>query len=413
MRFVADPGAYDPHSVPRATDPGHFAEFPPQHTMNSMNLTARVLALADVTPRELTSWRELADRALEPNAFLDPNFLIPSGTHRAEARGARLLVVEDQSRIVLLMSFAIVKMRIRGLPVQAITPRMPLLSEESERWHPLVDPDRPVEALKALLRGIPKLGLPSYLDFDRFPADGPLRDALFAAAKQARVPIVERGREDYAYLYQHSAHPDAASTHPNHFVELSVLSTRARNNLARIEESVGGTLTLVDRGEDPAAIEQFLDLQAAGWKGDVTSGLAYAYRVSGNAAWFTDIADRFRADHRLSVFALQHGSETVYMAVHLHSGGTEFGMQDVFDERFASFRAGSLGRRAVMRRFLSDSLERQLDPDMNPRYAGSTQEYPDRRSFASFLLAPGGAIAKSVVGALPLARRIRDAVKGH
>ncbi len=165
-------------------------------------MKARVAALSGLDPGDIAKWRSLADRALEPNAFLDPRFLVPCSRLRDDARDVRLLLIEDGAELLGVMAFAVVRRKIRGLPVRAITPRIPVLSEESERWYPLVDADRAAEVLEALLMGVRSLGLTGYLDLDCFPADGPLNDALFAAAASAGVPIVERGSEEFAYLYQ-------------------------------------------------------------------------------------------------------------------------------------------------------------------------------------------------------------------
>lgn len=379
-------------------------------------MKARAAALGELEPDTVRQWRRLADRAIEPNAFLDPRFLVPSGHHRDDAKSTQLILVEDGSELLGVMAFAVVPRKIRGLPVRAVTPRIPLLSEESERWYPLIDPKRPAETLEAMLRGFRHLGLPSYLDLDCFPADGALNDALFLAAEAAHVPIVERGSEEFAYLYcpstdETAIQADGASA----LLSLDGLSQHSRRNYGRLlrglERTVGGELSIEDRGDDPAAIDEFLDLQAAGWKGDASARGGFAFRTSGNDQWFTDVASQFREDNLLSVFELKHETTTVYMGVTLRSGGRRFGMQDAFNESFSKYRVGTLGRLAMMRYFLREPKAQEFDPDMNPRYADSTRIYPHRRRFASYLLAPRGMFPKSVVGALPIIRRARDRLK--
>jgi hypothetical protein len=375
-------------------------------------MRARVVQLSGLDPGELARWQDLADRAIEPNAFLDPRFLEPSSRLRDDARDTRLLFVEDGDELLGVMAFAVVPRKIRGLPVRAVTPRIPVLSEESERWYPLIDPDRASETLEALLLGLSRLDLPGYLDLDCFPADGALNDALFAAAASAGVPIVERGSEEFAFLYPDPTAGTAAD--PSSLIALDALSTHSRKNFARLlrglERELGGAPSLIDRGEDPSSIDDFLALQAAGWKGDSTSGGGFAYRVSGREPWFREVTSRFRAAGRLSVHSLVYEQTTLYMAVTYRSGEREFGVQDAYDERFARFRTGTLGRLAVMQRFLSQPDAAQFDPDLNPRYADSTHVYPHRRRFSSYLLATGGALPRSVVSALPVLRQVRDAL---
>ncbi|WP_146340756.1 hypothetical protein [Nesterenkonia sp. NBAIMH1] len=73
-------------------------------------------------------------------------------------------------------------------------------------------------------------------------------------------------------------------------------STRRRARRAReaLERRFGGELSLRDRGDDPQAVEDFLALQAAGWKGDA-SKKGEAYQVTGRAEWLREVTDKFRS----------------------------------------------------------------------------------------------------------------------
>jgi hypothetical protein len=41
-------------------------------------VTGRLLELAALSERDLDAWRELAARALEPNPFAEPDFVLPA-----------------------------------------------------------------------------------------------------------------------------------------------------------------------------------------------------------------------------------------------------------------------------------------------------------------------------------------------
>lgn len=375
----------------------------------------RIATLAELGRSDLERWRHLADQAIEPNAFLDPRFLAPGGEPHPEAADARAVLVEHGDELRAFLPIHEAPRNIRGLHTRVVTPAIPFLSYYTPRYYPLVSPDRPSETLEALLRGMRRLRLPDFLDFEGFPGDGPLVDALTDAAAAAGVPMVERGSLDYAYLRRTDEPvPSGAPTAPSP-VQLSMehlgASSRKKyaQHLRQLQRHSGTPLELTDRGDDPAAIEDFLDLQAAGWKGDISRGGA-AMRTLGNDRWFTQVAEAFRADGRLSVFTLSGETGTVYIQVALRSGRGLFAAQDAYDETLATFRPGSLGRIAVLRNSMTDTPADFFDPNTHPRYAESSKLYPHRRRYVSYLLAHHGAVAKSVVGAIPALRRVRDRI---
>jgi Acetyltransferase (GNAT) domain len=381
-------------------------------------MRVRRVALADVTQQDALRWRDLAQRALESNAFLDPDFLIPGGKPPAEAQPIELLLVEDDDDLLLVMASHIVTRNVRGFKVTALTPYPPFMRRYTPRCYPLVDPDRPTEALEALLTGLRQLHLPNFVDLEGFPTDGPLADALAAVGASAGIPFVERGAQDFAFRRRtrDAAFPESSVGAKNPRAQAPRLkmdhlnpstSKRYAQYYRGLERSVGGELSFTDRGEDPAAIDEFLDLQVAGWKGDATRG-GRAFRLVGEDAWFTDVAAAFRASGRLSVFSLAGPTGTIYLQIAFRSGRGLFAAADVYDESFAKFRPGNLGRLAVMEHSMSDTSADFFDPNMHPRNTASAALYPDRRRFATYLLAQHGVLPKALVRAIPLARGARD-----
>src|SRR6202000_271094 len=55
-----------------------------------------VLPISELTPRDLSAWRELAGDALSPNPFAEPDLVLPA-TQAWGADGVQLLVVRDGS----------------------------------------------------------------------------------------------------------------------------------------------------------------------------------------------------------------------------------------------------------------------------------------------------------------------------
>src|SRR5690606_19757490 len=113
----------------------------------------------------------------------------------------------------------------------------------------------------------------------------------------------------------------------------------------------------------------------------------------------------------LCVFTLTESTGTVYMQVAYRSGNGLFAAQDVYDESYSKLRPGNLGRLAVLTHSMTDTTADFFDPNMHPKYVDSTQLYPHRRRYVSYLLAHHGVIPKSVVGAIPALRNVRDRLR--
>ncbi len=356
-------------------------------------MRARTVALDTVGTLDLQRWRELAQRAIEPNAFLDPRFLVPDGVPQNDMRQKRFLFVEDGDRLLAVMGFEETTRRVFRIPMRVQT----FASwDYSTRRYPLVDPDRPVEALKVLLRPPRNLRLPRVLDWEFFPGTGPLNDAFLRASAALRIPVQEGGSLDYAYRVlpgqqlgpEGHSHASGPSTVRPARIDFEHLSDRKRRrferNFRELQHELG-EVEISDRGNDPEAITEFLDLQAAGWKGDAARG-GNAFRISDDEAWFIKLTDAFRADGDLSVFTLSTATTTIYMSVALHAGDGLFGAMDAYNEEFSRFTAGVVGRLARLEYAATELRAQFFDPNMRPSYVESTKLYPDRRRYTRYIV---------------------------
>ncbi len=383
-------------------------------------MRARIVTLADVGEVDYDRWRDLADRAIEPNAFLDPRFLVPGGHPNSEMRDKRFLFIEDGDRLLAVMGFEVHTQRIFRIPMRV----MRFASwDYSTRRYPLVDPDRPVEALEALLRPPGNVRLPRVLELEFFPGSGPLHDALLAAAEALNIHVEECESLEYAYCFftersdEVPAKTRTEACDPSNVRQARIavqhLSSRTRRRFEsfcrRLEEQSGTRLTISDRGADPAAITDFLDFQASGWKGDASRG-GIAFRVTGDDLWFTKATDAFRESGALSVFTLSTPTATIYMAVVLRSGEVTFGAQDAYNEDLSQFRAGSLGRLAILEYLAAGSDTRVFDPNMRPSYVDSTSLYPDRRRYTRFVVFSRVPFARLALRTSAALRRARSVV---
>jgi hypothetical protein len=386
-------------------------------------MESRTVALSDVDDDDLARWVELAERAIEPNVFLDPRILAPGGQINEAARDKRFLLVEESGMLHGVMAYEVDSHRIMRLSFKAVA--LGSFPYTSRRF-PLIAPEKPVETMTELLRAVRSLRLASLFDLENFPADGPLHDALFAAAAALRIRTHTVESLAFAYAYRDDpeteTEPAGAVTGAPAALEaerpvrlrMDKLGTTVRKHHGKyfrgLERHTGAALTFSDRAADPSAIIEFLDLQAAGWKGDVARG-GGAFRVTGWDPWFIQTTDAFRAAGQLAVYTVSSASGTVYMQVAVRSGAALFGMQDAYDESYSEFRPGNLGRLAVIEHSLAESTAAWFDPNIRPWYVDSTRLYPDRRQYAHYVLPMSGLVASSALSLRPLVRRLRERMR--
>jgi CelD/BcsL family acetyltransferase involved in cellulose biosynthesis len=368
----------------------------------------RVLPLIDVDDGLLRAWKRLADRAIEPNPFHDPRFLLTSAAVRDDARSLQLALVERDSDLLGLMAFTVEKASQRW-SVRAISTVGPFLAQLSDLRHPLIDPGNPVKVWETLLVGLRRTRLPGLLQLENFPGDGPLAESLSAALSHLRIPMLERQRDERAHVWRVPGEtvPDSRLTFDLAFSSANTRKQRARL-LRGLESAVGSPLTIEDLSSDTDAIEQFLDMEARGWKGDTTRG-GHALRLIQQDHWFAEVAGAFRADDRLMVLALTDIDHRVlYMTVGFRSGAGIFGGLDTYDEEFADHSAGTFGRIAEWKYAISELGATFFDPNLSSYYTASTRLYPHRRPHVTLLLAHGGLFARLALRGIPAARRARE-----
>ena len=371
------------------------------------------MPLADITADDARAWQRLAADALAPNMCLDPRFLTTARS-RSDAHEVRVLAATDGGE--WLGALAVTTKRVAPrLPVRALTTGGDFMTSQCDRHHPLLRAGRAPEALDALLRGAPTVGLPGLALLRRFPAEGPLADVLDEVATRRRMRVHERSRDVGAWApraaFDVLAVPDpvagAVVDPPLSTAHLRTDDARNVRRVARgLARELGGPLELRDESDDPAAVDRFVALQAAGWKGDPSRGGAALGLDAADERWFRDMVSAFRRDGDLAALRLTAGGETIWSGFHVRSGGGWFGLLDAYDERFRRFSPGSVGRLASLTFLLGTTDAPFVDPGFGSHYAVGARLWPAARPQVDLLVAARGPAAHAVLRAVPLARRL-------
>jgi CelD/BcsL family acetyltransferase involved in cellulose biosynthesis len=374
----------------------------------------RRIPLGEVTDADAQAWKRLADHATAPNMYLDPRYLVPARHRGEEAADIQVVVVQEGAEWLAALAVTTKPVAPR-VPVLAATTGGAFATVHSDRHHPLVRTGREVEALTALLRGVPRAGLPGLVLLRRFPGDGPLAAALAEVQRTTPVRVWERRRDIGPFAPREAMTlPAVAPLVDGVLVDppLAVdhLPRDERSNLRRrargLAREAGGPLELHDISADPTAEDQFVELQAAGWKGDAGRG-GSALRIEPVAErWFRQVTAGFRRDGDLAVVRLAAGGQTQWIGYGVRSGGAYFGFLDAYAEQHRRYSPGSVGRVAIMTYLLGTTDAPFFDPGFDSRYAVGARLFPTSRPVVDLLVSARGVTARSVVRAAPVARRL-------
>jgi hypothetical protein len=277
----------------------------------------------------------LSNRSVEPNVFFTGQFLAPA-MPRLEDRQIRLAILRDTSgrnRARLLLPFSTERPGFAlGAPIIRVwsNPFGPLGT-------PLIDGEGAAESIDNVLEAFarPDSGLPHVLVLPDIRIDGPAAQLIRAVAISRNLPVtVENTRErpmlkslldGDAYLRQ--------SISAKHLHEL-------RRQWRKLE-GLGKLIYNVARQpkEIHHRMEEFLALEASGWKGREKSAMAldrlhsaFAREAIHNLA----IADKVR------IHTLDLDGRAIASLIVLISSGDAYAWKTAYNEDYAAFSPGKL-----------------------------------------------------------------------
>ncbi|ACB79103.1 conserved hypothetical protein [Methylorubrum populi BJ001] len=362
-------------------------------------LRTSVEPVADLAA-EAAAWDALAFRAVAPHPFYTRAVVAAHRDHGFAHPRLGAVVVRESDAIAALLPFSL-RPDIAGL---GATLAQPFLSPYVTETTPLVaDGPGLDDRLDALVAG---LALASGGRAWRWPwlaTETRLGAGLLAAMARAgwqvgsvvafARPVLDR-RSDYdAFL---AGHP--------HKSRLKDLRRRRR----RLEEA--GTLTVESATEGlelERALEDFLALEVAGWKGEAGTALRSRPRREACArALFRPEGGGKRGTVTVRADLLRLDGRTVAASLALVSGGTAYLLKTAYDETLRALAPGLVLEDAIVRAVHAEGFAERLDSATMP---GSALEslYPERQTIAEIIALPPGA------GRISLERRLRLARFEH
>jgi CelD/BcsL family acetyltransferase involved in cellulose biosynthesis len=317
------------------------------------------------TDRE--AWARLAANSADPNPAYEPDF-VSAALRSPEVTRPILLIDERDGEWI------------GCLPTQAIGPfglsnwRQPF----SGLGTPLAARSRVDEFAADLVGRIGGFSRHRFLLL-REATEGETTKAIRAAVERSwRHGILLRKDVERAALRRSDGDP-TARIKPKRRKEME-------KKKVRMAEELGSELSVVDRSSDPAAVEDFLRIEAAGWKGAEGT----AMQSAGQGDTFRAIRESFGGAGRLQLLSLEAGGRPVAMICNLAAGRELFNFKVAYDEGLRRYAPGIQLEIETMRIFAESRTEEIFDSCADPGNELLNRLWPDRLGATTILIGPGG-----------------------
>lgn len=349
----------------------------------------RLASLQSLTPGDLAAWADLARHAVESNPFFEPAFVM-AACRSPNAEQPFLLVREDERAWTAAMPVRATRLLGRGIALS--TWRHPYSSVGT----PLVAEDHLEDFAEAIVAHLENRRDGRYLMLRR-TVDVVVMEAIRSAAVEAPALRVIFERTAERGVLERRPEP---GEHPS-------LKRRHRKELARrsrrLTEDLGLEPAVRDRSDCRAAVEQFLRLEASGWKGKQGT----AMQTAGDADVFRAICAHFAKEGRLQMLSLEAGERPLAMQCNISGRDTLFNFKVAFDEELRRYGPGVQLDVDGMRIFHSERDEKLFDSCSDPADELVNRLWPDRLSVSTMAIGPDRPSGSLVGWALDVAYRRR------
>lgn len=363
------------------------------------------LQINALTPAHLAEWQKLAQRAGEANVFAEPWMVLAGLRHCHEGAGAVLAFVRNGSGALIGIApmaasrgFGRAPVRMAsgwGHPNSFLSTLLIAEGCATAFW---------LRLLPAIAEGQAKAPI---LCLHGVPADGPMHAGLIEACRQLALSLSVEGAVTRAML--------ATTMDPDAYWDESVRAKKRkelRRQWSRLNEQ--GVLTTdhlaaaQDGGADAAAwIDEFLRLEASGWKGANGSALSSNSDTDG---FFRTAMLAAHDAGQMDITALRVDGRAIAMLITLFSGRAGFSFKTAFDEDFARYSPGVLLQRESLS-ILSQHRLDWIDSCAAQDHPMIDSLWRERRTVLSLALPLPGTINRLTYTAAQAAKRSWHAIK--
>lgn len=329
-------------------------------------------------------WEALAADAAEPNPFYEHWMLLPALEAYGAGEDFRCILVWEDGTLSAMFPMQLVH-RFRGLPLRALRSwrhRNMLICT------PLIRARSAAKCIAAVLGS----GLAPIMELDWIPSGGPFYGALAEIASLGRLPWTVVDAYARALLLRERDPRER-------------FNSNMKNNLRRWQARLAtlGKLSPARLGphdDVQAWTEEFMRLEASGWKG--RAGTALGCREDDRRFVSEVFGEAFRRG-RLLITGLDLAGRPLARHCMLRGGEGLFTFKIAYDETHASCSPGILAEVDNVRQFLDTPGVRWIDSNTARENTSYGRVWKDRRTVQRVVIGMSGA-GRLVVAALPLMR---------
>ncbi len=355
-------------------------------------MQTRLVKVHALTAEDERAWQSLTERAVEPNPAFESDFLILAAKHFEDYADTTLVIAHEDD--VFRGVLPIVRFEEPRIPPRKVAVSRGRPTALRPVGTPIVDAGHARRAVGALLDGLHDAakndGWPGILVVDYVNNDGPVAQCLRGASEERGFPVFTKEVWDRGMVNRGGKWENPLTK------ERQRQLGKRRRALTR---DAGAEVRVVDRTLDPAVVEEFLVLEATGWKGQ-DGGLAFG-RDPHTAAWFREWFPRWAAAGRVVLLCVNVGDSSIAMQCYLRSGDGIFCFRTAYDEAYAKYGPGAM-LIAAGTEYLREHTDAQwLDSSSDKGNAFLLELLPERRNLSTLLIGTGGRLDRGVVSALP------------
>ena len=347
-------------------------------------MQARTVTPNELTNIELAAWSDCAALSLEPNPFFEPDWLLPAIEFLDESPTTKLVMAEHNGVVQACVPVVVVTAdgntnaeKVNRSAVQTrVTPTAVSLGT------PLVTAEGGQEALSCLMTGVRREAErrgACLIVMEWVAHDGPIARMLREVAVGTDNTLVEFDIWERGLLHRQS--PDGE------FYWLRGIGKNRRRTIRQHHQhliaALGASPVLRIR-DDVAAVDEFLQLEASGWKGHQPEGLAFQRGV-GATSFFEMVCDRYLKSGRMYFLSLEGAGVPIAMICCMRAGEGLFAYRTAYDEDLAMYGPGVAVFLAAMEHF-----DRETDASFFDTCSVRDNQhllglFPDRRTMTTVM----------------------------
>lgn len=294
---------------------------------------------ADIDASFLREWQSLENRSVESNVFLSPALIIPAVENLMPGERPRIITVRDHNGSLVGLAIFHGVTASKTLPLPHLRT---IRTQHSFRSGFLIDAAVVETTVACLLDALEDAGWYG-VEFTEQWLDSPMMQSISDVCASRKYEWTELSS------YQRAGFSPERITeqHLNDYWSKSRRKS-LRQNITRLEKLGDWTFRIVRNGEDfSAAVERFLTLEHAGWKGEEGSSLkstAYQQR-------FFREAVAGLAEHDCVFFAeLLAGDSVIGSTSNFISANTVFAFKTGWDPEYSRVSPGIIMETELLRR---------------------------------------------------------------